>query len=114
LDKSEIIRSAKIYNNIAIAVCPDKIKDTVLAAQVADELLNFTSIKASFVLIKIKDEIFISGRSLGDVNVQIILESLGGGGHMTMAGTRLISSSIEDVLQKLKVAIDKYIEEVRK
>lgn len=108
LNKTEIIRSAQIYNNIAIAVCPDKIEDTVLAAQAADELLNITGIQASFVLVKIEDEIFISGRSLGDVNVQLILESLGGGGHMTMAGARLKSSDMSKVLKKLKMVIDNY------
>ncbi|WP_446898146.1 DHH family phosphoesterase [Clostridium sp. LBM24168] len=113
LNRAEIIRSAQIYNNIAVAVCPVKIEDTVLAAQAADELLNITGIQASFVLVKIKDEIFISGRSLGDVNVQLILESLGGGGHMTMAGARLKSSNEEEVLKILKKAIDNYIKEVK-
>lgn len=87
--KSEIIRSAKIiHNNIAIAVCPNEIDNNVMAAQAADELLNITGIKASFVLVKIKNNILISGRSYGDINVQIILESLGGGGHITMAGAK--------------------------
>lgn len=114
LDRAEIIRSAQIYNNIAIAVCPDNIEDTVLAAQAADELLNITMISASFVIVKVKNEAFISGRSLGDVNVQVILESLGGGGHMTIAGARIKCSDINDVLEKLRTAIDNYIEEVAK
>ncbi|MBR9649010.1 DHH family phosphoesterase [Clostridium tyrobutyricum] len=114
LDRAEIIRSAQIYNNIAIAVCPDKIQDTVLAAQAADELLNITGIEASFVLVKIKDEIFISGRSLGNINVQLILESLGGGGHMTIAGARLKSCSIEKTVYDLKRAINVYIKEDKK
>lgn len=113
LSRAEIIRSAEVYNNIAIAICPDNIEDTVLAAQAADELLNITGIKASFVFVKIKDEVFISGRSLGDINVQLILESLGGGGHMTMAGARL-KMSVKEVLEILKKTIDEYIEEEEK
>ncbi|PJI08379.1 MULTISPECIES: DHH family phosphoesterase [Clostridium] len=110
--KSEIIRSAKIvHNNIAIAVCPSEIDNNVMAAQAADELLNITGIKASFVLIKIKNNILISGRSYGDINVQIILEALGGGGHITMAGAKIKSSSVNDILINLNKAIDKYLEE---
>lgn len=111
LKRAEIIRSAKVFNNTAIAICPEEIEDPVLAAQAADELLNITGIQASFVFVKIKDEIFVSGRSLGDVNVQIILESLGGGGHMTMAGAKFKSITIDEALEKLKYAIGKYITE---
>lgn len=111
LKRAEIIKSVKVFNNIAIAICPKEIEDTVLAAQAADELLNITGIQASFVFVKIKDEIFISGRSLGDINVQLILESLGGGGHMTMAGAKFKSIDINEALEKLKYAIDKYIRE---
>ncbi|WP_034869619.1 DHH family phosphoesterase [Clostridium lundense] len=111
LKKYEIIKSAKVTNGIAIAICPPIIEDTVLAAQAADELLNITGIHSSFVFVKIGEEVFISGRSLGDINVQVILESLGGGGHMTMAGARLKSVSIEEAVQKLENAIDKYLRE---
>jgi c-di-AMP phosphodiesterase-like protein len=111
LKRAEIIRSVKVFNNIAIAICPEEIEDTVLAAQAADELLNITGIQASFVFVKIKEEIFISGRSLGDVNVQLILESLGGGGHMTMAGAKLKYVTVDEALLKLKDAIGKYIRE---
>lgn len=111
LKRAEIIRSARVFNNIAIAICPEEIEDPVLAAQAADELLNITGIQASFVFVKIKDEILVSGRSLADVNVQIILESLGGGGHMTMAGAKFKSITIDEALEKLKDAIGKYIRE---
>jgi c-di-AMP phosphodiesterase-like protein len=93
---------------MAIAICPPDMDDTVIAAQAADELLNITGIQASFVIVKIDDEILISGRSFGEVNVQIILEDLGGGGHMTMAGVRLKDISAEESFEKLKLAIDKY------
>lgn len=114
LKRADIIRAAQVKNEIAIAVCPPIIEDTVLAAQAADELLNITGIQASFVIVKIGDEVFISGRSLGKINVQLILETLGGGGHMTMAGTKFTSLKLEEVVVKLNEAIDKYLREGEK
>lgn len=114
IQRSEIIRSAKVENNIAIAVCPPEIEDTVLAAQAADELLNITGIQASFVFVKIEGDVYISGRSLGDVNVQVIMEALGGGGHMNIAGTKLINMSVDDAIKALKEAIDKNLMEGEK
>jgi c-di-AMP phosphodiesterase-like protein len=114
IKRSEIIKSAKVEKNIAIAICPPKIEDTVLAAQASDELLNITGIQASFVFVKIEEDIHISGRSLGDVNVQVILESLGGGGHMTMAGARLTAMSLDEAVGKLKDAIGKYLKDGEK
>lgn len=111
LKKYEIIKSAKVIDGIAISICPPIIEDTVLAAQAADELLNITGIHTSFVFVKIGGEVFISGRSLGDINVQVLLESLGGGGHMTMAGAKLKSVSVEEAVEKLESAIDKYLRE---
>lgn len=105
--KAEIIKSAKVENNIAIAVCPDSTTDTVVAAQAADELLNITGIQASFVLIKLGDDIAISARSLGDINVQLVLEELGGGGHMTMAGAKLKDVTVEQAIKKIKESIVK-------
>ena len=114
LKKADIIRSAEIKNEIAIAICPKEVQDTVIAAQAADELLNITGIEASFVIVKIDDEIFISGRSLGKINVQLILETLGGGGHMTMASTKFTSMELGEVVDKLKEAIEKYLKEDEK
>lgn len=111
IKKSEIIKSAEVKNGIAIAKCPPDIEDTVLAAQAADELLNITGIQASFVFVKIDDEVFISGRSLSDINVQVILEALGGGGHMNIAGAKLKGVSLDDAILKLKDEIDKYLRE---
>ncbi|OBR92197.1 MULTISPECIES: DHH family phosphoesterase [Clostridium] len=111
LKRAEIIKSAKIKNGIAIAVCPPEMANLLLVAQAADELLNITGIQASFVFVKIKDEVFISARSLGDINVQIILEGLGGGGHMTMAGAKLESVTIDEAIEKLDEAINEYTEE---
>lgn len=114
LKKALIIKSVEVINGIAIASCPPEIEDTVLAAQAADELLNITGIQASFVLVKIDNEVFISGRSLGDVNVQLIMEFLGGGGHMTMAGAKLEVRTMEEAIVRLKESIDKYIRESEK
>lgn len=111
ISKAEIIKSAEVENNIAIAICPPNITQTVIAAQAADELLNITGIQASFVFVKIDNDIYISGRSLGDVNVQVILEALGGGGHMTMAGAKLTGIALKDCKNKLKDAISKYLRE---
>lgn len=111
ITKAEIIKSAKVEDNIAIAICPDTVKDTVTAAQAADELLNITGIKASFVFVIIDDSICISGRSFGDINVQVILEALNGGGHMTMAGARLTGVSLEEALTMLKKSIKENLRE---
>lgn len=111
LKKYEILKTVNVKNNIAIAICPEDIQDTLLAAQVADELINIIGIYTSFVLVKVENDIYISGRSLGDINVQLILESLGGGGHMTMAGAKLKDMTIEEALIELQNSIDKYLSE---
>ncbi|MPQ43730.1 DHH family phosphoesterase [Clostridium tarantellae] len=105
IDKAMTIKSAEVENNVAIAICPSNVTEVVMAAQAADELLNITGIQASFVFVKINNDIYISGRSLGDINVQVILESLGGGGHMTMAGAKLKNISIDNAIKTLKEAI---------
>ncbi len=110
LKRAEIIKSAKVEDNIAIAICPPGIEDIVISAQAADELLNITGIQASFVFVKIEDDIYLSGRSLGDINVQLIIENLGGGGHMTMAGAKFTDTTLEESIEKLNTAIQKYKE----
>lgn len=109
LKRTEIIKNAKVYKNIAIAKAPEYIKDVIIAAQAADELLNISGIEASFVLLKSSEDILISGRSLGDINVQVILETLGGGGHMTMAGAKIIGIDMNGALDKLEDEINKYL-----
>ncbi|TCO77987.1 DHH family phosphoesterase [Marinisporobacter balticus] len=111
---ADVVKNAQeIGNNIALSVCSKGIENTSLvAAQAADELLNIRGITASFVLgIRDNDEIIISGRSLGDINVQVILEKLGGGGHLTVAGTQLKNHTIEEATSVLEKAIDEYFEE---
>lgn len=103
--KSELIKKAVIEDNIAITTYDGDDADLLLAAQAADELVGFKSINASFVLTRDNDDVVISGRSMGIQNVQVILEALGGGGHMTMAGARLKGVTMEEALQRLKDAI---------
>lgn len=111
IKRAEIIRTAKVENNIAIAIAPPNIEDTVVVAKSADELLNITGIQASFVLAKMGEDVYISGRSFGDVNVQLVLETLGGGGHMTIAGAKVNNCSLEEAVERLKSAIAKYSRE---
>jgi len=87
---------------MAIATCPPETTEIVLAAQAADDLLNITGIQASFVFVKIEGEIYISARSLGDINVQVILEALGGGGHMSVAGAQFTGCTIEEAIVNVK------------
>ena len=100
---ADIVKTAQIVNNsIAIAIYPEIKKDTsIICAKAADELLTISNITASFVLGNTGEKICISGRSIGDINVQIILEKLGGGGHMTLAGAQLEGVKIEEAKQKL-------------
>lgn len=111
IKKAETIKSSEVKDNIAIATCPPETTEIVLAAQAADDLLNITGIQASFVFVKIEGEIYISARSLGEINVQVILEALGGGGHMTMAGVKLSNLTIGEAKEKLKAAITNYLKE---
>lgn len=114
--KADIIKAAKIYREtIAISVSQDNIQNAqMIIAQSADELLNIIGITASFVMCKVNEEVIVSGRSLGDINVQVILEKLGGGGHLTVAGAQLSETSPEDARKMIQSAIDKYFEETDK
>ena len=106
----DIIRNARLYRDgIAVAVV-DHTVGRVTAAQAADELLNISGIAASFVLFPDGDRVIISGRSMGDTNVQLILEKLGGGGNASAAGGQ-IPGEIDDMTRKLLTAIDQYFEE---
>lgn len=102
------IKSVQIENKVAIAIAPQD-TDTVIIAKAADELLNISGISVSFVLGKIDTDIYISGRSIGDINVQVIMEALGGGGHMNIAGAKVENSNIESVVNQLKDSIEKYL-----
>lgn len=113
---SNVVKDGEIINdNIAISVCPPNLKNAqLIAAQAADAFLSLSGLTAAFVLSYVNNEVFISGRSLGDINVQMILERLGGGGHLTVAGAQLQGISLENAKEKLKYAIIEYINETNK
>ncbi len=109
--KSRIVASAEFYRNCAIAVAPVEYEDIQIeAAQAADELLGISGVDASFVLYDRDGTVNISARSMGAVNVQIIMEYLGGGGHLNMAACQLEIQSFENAKQMLLEAIDRYEE----
>ena len=110
---SEIVKKSEIiHDTIAISTYEVQEKDTsLICAKAADELLTIGNITASFVLGTMENKICISGRSIGDINVQIILEKLGGGGHITLAGAQLENVTIEEAKQELIQKIDEYFSE---
>ena len=105
---SNVIASSKIINkNIAIAICSEEREDTqLIAALAADRLLTIAEIEASFVISQAKNQVSISGRSLGNINVQVILEKLGGGGHFTAAGAQIKDKTPEETEIMLRDAIE--------
>lgn len=111
LERTKVVTSAKMHNNIAVAVWREKLKNSLVVPQAADELLKINGIEASFVLAETGDCITISGRSLGEINVQLILERVGGGGHMAIAGAKISNITIDEAYEKLMESIKYYIEE---
>ncbi len=112
--KAEIIGSAEIFRDeYAIAYCVEAEIDspTIIGAQAANELLNINDVKASFVLTEYNGRIYVSARSIDEVNVQIIMERLGGGGHMNTAGAQFQHTDMEEAIATLKEMIDRMIAE---
>ena len=113
---SEIVSKSEIVNEtIAISIYENEDGNenaNIIAAKAADELLTIGGINASFVLGKMENKIYISGRSIGGINVQLILEKLGGGGHITLAGAQLENISMEDAKQELINRINEYFYEI--
>lgn len=111
---ANIVKNAEMYDNsIAIAIYDKEDKDAnLICAKAADELLTISDITASFVLGNVGDRACISGRSIGDVNVQLILEKLGGGGHITLAGAQVEGMTLEEVKQELINRINEYFSEI--
>ena len=108
ISRYDIIRHAQLYHkDIAIAAIETEL-DRVVAAKAADELLTLKGVRASFVLYQKEDGVYISARSLGDVNVQVIVETLGGGGNSTTAGGQIPDGTVEAVKDQLLAAIDSY------
>jgi c-di-AMP phosphodiesterase-like protein len=110
VDKYNIVTHASMYRGGVSVALSDRTVNRTTAAQAADELLNVQGVQASFVLFPEGDETVISARSLGKVNVQVILEKLGGGGHLNMAGAQIKGLSPEVVLSRLYDAIDEYLD----
>ena len=112
--KADAVSQAEIYKtDYAISVCKsDELESpTIVGAQAANELLNIKGIKASFVLTEYQGKIFVSARSIDEVNVQVITERLGGGGHMTIAGCQFEGISISEGIGKIKRCLDEMLEE---
>ncbi len=109
--KVDIVKNAEFYHDkIAISVSHAVHQDMpIIAAQAADELLSISGIQASFVLCKVDDVVMISGRSMGDINVQVILEKIGGGGHLTFAGAQIAGISLDKAKAKLIDSIEAYL-----
>ena len=111
ISKYQIIKSARLYRQELAIAALNTTTTRTLAAQAADELLNISGITASFVLYPDGDRVIISARSIGDANVQMILEPLGGGGNTATAGAQISGRSIKEVLDDLVASIDKFYEE---
>ena len=111
--KADAVSQAEIYReSFAISVCTaeDLPSPTVIGAQAANELLNIRGIKASFVLTDFQGKIYVSARSIDEVNVQLIMERMGGGGHMNVAACQIEGISVDEAIGELKKTIDVMIE----
>ncbi len=109
--RNRIISGAKKYRNCAIAVADEENADIrMISSQAADELLNISGVDASFVIFRLNDTVCVSARSYGAVNVQVLMEQLGGGGHQTMAAAQVKNSAIEEVTAKVMHSIENYRE----
>ena len=109
--KYDIIRRAEMYrSNIAVSVVEEPGVDRVASAQAADDLLTLKGVQASFVVYAAEGAVLMSARSLGEINVQVILEALGGGGNSTTAGARIEDTDPESVRQQLIGVLDAYFE----
>lgn len=107
----QIIENARVYRDSLAISCQDSETDRAIAGQAADELLNIDGIETSFVLFRMGNYVFISARSVGKVNVQVVLEPLGGGGNAATAGAQLKDVSMEEAKSMLVAAIDQYFSE---
>lgn len=111
--RAEVVRDAEVYrNSFAISICdPAGLKSpTIVAAQAANELLDITGIKASFVLTKYDNKVYISARSIDEIDVQRIMEKLGGGGHLNLAGAQIAGGNIEEARDLIKKILDEAVE----
>ena len=110
--RAEAVRHAELYHGFAIAICPNENLEspTIVGAQAANELLDINGVKASVVLTDYQHKTYVSARSIDEVNVQLLAERMGGGGHLNMAGAQL-DCGVEEALEIVKHTIDKLHEE---
>ncbi|MCR4751032.1 MAG: DHH family phosphoesterase [Eubacterium sp.] len=111
--KGEVLRNVEMYReHFAISICPsaDLTSPTIVASQAANQLLDINNVKASFVLTDYNHTIYISARAIDEINVQIIMEKMGGGGHLNIAGAQLPGYTIEEAREKLKQILDEMLE----
>ena len=112
--RAEAVRHAEIYKGIfAISICPaeDLESPTVVGAQAANELLNIVGVKASFVITEYQNKIYISSRSIDEINVQVIMEKMGGGGHLNVAGAQLTDCTVMQAKNIIQETLNKMINE---
>lgn len=116
IHRAEIIKNSEpVAKGMLVSVCEEAYPNMkVISSQAADEMLNLSGIQAAFVIYPMESETYISARSLGTVNVQVIVEKLGGGGHATVAGAQVDGRDTEAVLEQLQNAIEEYLEENKK
>ncbi len=112
--RAEAVRHAEVYRGaFAISVCPSENiqSPTIVGAQAANELLNIIGIKASFVLTEYNGKIYVSSRSIDEINVQLIMEKMGGGGHLNVAGAQLTDCTIVEAKRIIQTTIDEMLKE---
>lgn len=112
--RAEAVRRAEVYRGcFAISICPaDNVESpTIVCAQAANELLNIVGIKASFVMTEYQGKIYVSSRSIDEINVQLIMERLGGGGHLSVAGAQLTNCSVMQAKHIIEDTIDEMLKE---
>ena len=107
--KSDLVNNAFIYKDVAVSLADNMTRDLYVAVpQAANDLLTLDGVRGSVVAVKFDEVIQISARSLGEINVQVLMEYLGGGGHLTMAGAQLRGETLEEAREKIKESIDNY------
>ncbi len=112
--RAEVVRNAEVYKNaFAISVCEAKETEspTIVGAQASNELLNIVGIKASFVLTEFQGKIYVSSRSIDEIDVQLIMERLGGGGHLNVAGAQIEGETVSEVKHRIENIIDVMMDE---
>ena len=110
--RAESVRHAEVYRGFALSICPGKGLEspTIVGAQAANELLNIVGVRASIVLTEYNGKIYVSARSIDEVNVQVIMEKIGGGGHLNVAGAQL-QCSVEEAMKIIRQTLDHMLEE---